>query len=264
MLRVTDLVVRYGDTTIVHGVSFDVPDGRLVALIGPNGAGKTTCFNAINGQIPVHSGKAELDGRSLIGLSPTRIWALGVGRTFQITATIPSMTVRENVQMGLIAKAKRLASVRSAARDLYREGADALLDAVGMAQQAERACGVLAYGDLKRLELAMALTNDPKLLLMDEPTAGMAPHERRQLMDLTGRLCRERNVAVLFTDHDVDVVLAVADSILVLNRGEVVARGLPADIRADPVVQEVYLGGGTTYGAASAMEARALKAGVLS
>jgi branched-chain amino acid transport system ATP-binding protein len=249
MLHVSDLVVRYGDTTVVHGVSFDVPPGQLVALIGPNGAGKTTCFNAINGQIRAFSGRAELDGRNLIGRSPAQIWALGVGRTFQITATIASMTVRENVQMGLIAVGGRLASFRSAARDLYRQRADALLAAVGMQQQADRAAGVLAYGDLKRLELAIALTNDPKLLLMDEPTAGMAPNERHALMDLTARLCRERNIAVLFTDHDVDIVFAVADTILVLNRGHVVARGTPPEIRANPAVQEVYLGGGTTYGA---------------
>jgi branched-chain amino acid transport system ATP-binding protein len=249
MLAVKDLVVRYGDTTVVHGVSFEVAAGRLVALIGPNGAGKTTCFNAINGQVKAFGGRAELHSRNLIGLSPAQIWSLGVGRTFQITATIASMTVRENVQMGLIAVGGKLASFRSAARDMYRERADALLAAVGMEEQADRAAGVLAYGDLKRLELAIALTNDPKLLLMDEPTAGMAPHERHALMDLTARLCRERSIAVLFTDHDVDIVFAVADTILVLSRGHVVARGTPKEVRANPAVQEVYLGGGTTYGA---------------
>ena len=124
----------------------------------------------------------------------------------------------------------------------------ALLERVGMASQADRPCGVLAYGDLKRVELAMALASDPCLLLMDEPTAGMAPRERIELMALTAELVRERNIAVLFTEHDMDVVFAHADRIIVLNRGELIASGPPADVRADRRVQEVYLGSGAMFG----------------
>jgi branched-chain amino acid transport system ATP-binding protein len=133
-----------------------------------------------------------------------------------------------------------------------------LLDAVGMREQAERPCGVLAYGDLKRLELAIALTNDPKLLLMDEPTAGMAPRERAELMQLTARFCREKDIAVLVTDHDVDTIFRHADDVHVLDRGEIIASGAPADIRADRRVQQVYLGGGVDRAPALSEGVRAL------
>jgi branched-chain amino acid transport system ATP-binding protein len=133
------------------------------------------------------------------------------------------------------------------AGELYRAEAIALLERVGMGSQADRGCGVLAYGDLKRVELAVALANQPKLLLMDEPTAGMAPRERVALMQLTAEIVRERNVAVLFTEHDMDVVFTNAHNIIVLNRGRIIARGRPAEVRADPQVQEVYLGSGAMF-----------------
>jgi branched-chain amino acid transport system ATP-binding protein len=158
------------------------------------------------------------------------------------------MTVRENVQMALLSHHRQLASLWRPATTLFQRQADALLDQVGMADQAERACGVLAYGDLKRVELAVALANAPHLLLMDEPTAGMAPKERVGLMALTREIVRKRQIAVLFTEHDMDVVFAQADRILVLNRGRLIAQGRPDDVRADKNVQEVYLGSGTTFG----------------
>lgn len=242
MLAVRDLHVRYGPTTIVHGLNLEVAAGELLALIGPNGAGKTTSFKAIGGQVRAATGDVRLNGQRMLGLSPRRVWQLGVGRTFQITATFASMSVRENVQMGLVARSRRLLSLGRSLPQRQISEADALLAAVGMADQAKRLAGVLAYGDLKRLELAIALTNRPKLLLMDEPTAGMAAGERHALMDLTRRLARERSIAVLFTDHDVDTVFAVADRVQVLARGRTIAAGPPAMVRADPQVAAVYLG----------------------
>ena len=191
-----------------------------------------------------------MDERELAGLAPRRIWRLGVGRTFQITATFPSMTVRENVQMALLSHHRRLNSLLSVAAHQYVEAAMALLERVGMAAQADRPCGVLAYGDLKRIELAVALANEPQLLLMDEPTAGMAPGERIELMALTAEIVGERKIAVLFTEHDMDVVFAHADRIIVLNRGRLIAEGAPEEVREDPRVQEIYLGAGTTFTAA--------------
>ncbi len=255
ILSVDNLVVRYGPTTVVHGVSFHVTVGQIVAMIGPNGAGKTTCFNAINGQVPSASGSVRINDLDVTGMSPAALWARGVGRTFQITATVASMTVRENVQMGLIAKHRRLRALWPPARTLYRDEADALLSAVGMRDHAERSCAVLAYGDLKRVELAVALTGEPSLLLMDEPTAGMAPQERHDLMALTARLARERNIGVLFTDHDVDIVFAVSDHVLALAQGRLVAQGTPDEIRANRTVQDVYLGGGSTFSAPLLSEA---------
>jgi branched-chain amino acid transport system ATP-binding protein len=214
----------------------------MVALIGPNGAGKTTCFNLLDGQLAPDAGEIRLEGASLAGLPPHEIWRRGVGRTFQVAATFGSMSARENVQVALLSHHGKLRSLFSSARSLYAGEADALLERVGMLDQAARACAALAYGDLKRVELAVALANEPRLLLMDEPTAGMAAAERVELMALAAAIARERRMAVLFTEHDMDVVFAHADSILVLHRGRLIAQGKPAEVRASAEVREVYLG----------------------
>ena len=242
ILRASGLSKAYGGVRAVSGVSFALAAGEVLAMIGPNGAGKTTCFNMLNGQIDPDLGTIELAGRSLIGLKPREIWRLGVGRTFQITATFGSMTVRENVQMALLSHHRELRSMVSLAGNRHVADAEALLEQVGMLGQAGRACAVLAYGDLKRVELAVALANRPRLLLMDEPTAGMAPKERGELMQLVASLAHGANIAVLFTEHDMDVVFNHADRIIVLNRGELIADGRPEDVRADRRVREVYLG----------------------
>lgn len=250
VLAVSGLCKSFGGVQAVQDVAFSVSAGELLALIGPNGAGKSTCFNMLNGQLRPDGGNVTLLGRSLIGMAPRDIWRLSVGRTFQITATFNSMTVRENIQMALLSFHNRLMSFWRPATEMYRDEAMALLDRVGMADQSERPCGILAYGDLKRVELAIALANQPKLLLMDEPTAGMAPNERIALMALTAKLARQDNIAVLFTEHDMDVVFAQADRIIVLNRGRLIAEGSPEEVRANPEVQAVYLGSGATYAAA--------------
>lgn len=247
VLKVENLVRTFGGVKAVNGVSFEVAPGELKALIGPNGAGKSTCFNMLMGQLKPTSGKVYLNGENITGRPPREIWRRGVGRTFQITGTYQSMTVAENVQMALMSHHRKLFAVRPYAYKLYREDAIALLDVVGMADQADRACAILAYGDLKRLELAIALANEPTLLLMDEPTAGMAPKERINLMQLTADIVRDRGVSVLFTEHDMDVVFAHAHHIMVLNRGELIADGTVAEVRNNEKVQEVYLGGGTLY-----------------
>ena len=249
VLQARGLEKAFGGVKAVDGVSFAVEAGRLLALIGPNGAGKTTCFNLLNGQLRPDAGQVLLGDREITGLAPRTVWSLGVGRTFQITATFGSMTVRENVQMALLSHHGKAWTVYGRARDAFIAEAGALLNQVGMLPQAERACGVLAYGDLKRVELAVALANAPKLLLMDEPTAGMSPSERIALMELTARIAREQSIAVLFTEHDMDVVFAHADRIIVLDRGRLIANGKAEDVRANPAVQAVYLGTGSTFGA---------------
>ena len=242
VLEVARLAKSFGGVKAVDGVSFGVAAGEMLAMIGPNGAGKTTCFDMLNGQLAPDSGSVRLEGREIVGLKAREIWRLGVGRTFQITATFASMTVRENVQMALISHHRRLANCWTPAAELYRADADRLLERVGMLAQAGRACSVLAYGDLKRVELAVALASEPQLLLMDEPTAGMAPVERAGLMALASGVVRERRIAALFTEHDMDVVFQHADRIVVLHRGRVIAQGRPAEVRGDPGVREVYLG----------------------
>jgi branched-chain amino acid transport system ATP-binding protein len=248
VLEAKGLSKTFGGVKAVDDVSFAVPAGELLALIGPNGAGKTTCFNMLNGQLRPDRGEVMLAGERITGLAPRLVARKGVGRTFQITATYGSMTVRENVQTALIAANRGEWRMTGSATAAHRGDADGLLSLVGMSDQAERACGVLAYGDIKRVELAVALAGQPKLLLMDEPTAGMAPSERVALMELAADIAKSRSIAVLFTEHDMDVVFAHADRIIVLDRGRLIAGGTAAEVRANPDVQAVYLGTGATYG----------------
>jgi branched-chain amino acid transport system ATP-binding protein len=250
VLDVKGISKTFGGVKAVDGVTFSVSAGELLALIGPNGAGKTTCFNMLNGQLRPDSGDVFLVGERITGLAPRVVAHKGVGRTFQITATYGSMTVRENVQTALIATHHGEWKLTGRAADQHGEKADQLLDLVGMKDQATRACGVLAYGDLKRVELAVALANEPRLLLMDEPTAGMAPSERIALMDLAAQIAKSRSIAVLFTEHDMDVVFAHATRVIVLDRGRLIAAGTADEVRANPQVQAVYLGSGATYGEA--------------
>jgi branched-chain amino acid transport system ATP-binding protein len=247
LLAVRGLGKSFGGNRAVDGIDFTLASGELLALIGPNGAGKSTTFNMVNGQLKADSGSILYDGHELIGMRPRAIWKLGVSRTFQIAETFASLTVVENVQMALLSADGLVYSFFRRAADHRRDEALVLLDQVGMKTQADRPTSVLAYGDVKRVELAIAMANTPKLLLMDEPTAGMAPKERNELMALTKRLVVERGMAVLFTEHSMDVVFAYADRAIVLARGRLIAEGTPAAIRDDPKVQEVYFGSGKTF-----------------
>lgn len=251
LLQVDGLRKSFGGVAALDGVSFALPAGQMLALIGPNGAGKSTCFNVINGQLRPDAGRVLLDGQDIAGLDARRIWRRGVGRTFQVSAAFASLTVLENVQAALLSHHRRLWQLWRPAASCLREQAMDLLAQVGMADQAGRACGVLAYGDIKRVELAMALSNAPRLLLMDEPTAGMAPRERQALMALTRRLVSERGLSVLFTEHSMDVVFACADEIIVLARGQLIAQGKPDAVRQDARVREVYFGSGASFGSAA-------------
>jgi branched-chain amino acid transport system ATP-binding protein len=253
----SELVIRslskaFGGVKAVNDVSFAVGGGEFLAMIGPNGAGKSTCFNMINGQLAPDSGDILFEGKNLVGLKPRDIWRLGVGRTFQVAATFGSMTVAENVQMALLSHGRDIYRFWPAAASLHRARALDLLEQVGMRAAAGRPSRELAYGDVKRVELAIALANDPRLLLMDEPTAGMAARERHDLIALVKRLVVERSISVLFTEHSMDVVFAFADRVIVLARGRLIADGSAAAIRDNPKVQEVYFGTGKTFaGAAS-------------
>ncbi len=241
VLAVEGLEKAFKGFRAVNGVSFSVAAGEMVALIGPNGAGKTTTFNMANGQLAPDRGRVFFNGRDVTGLPPRALWRLGVGRTFQITATFSSMTVAENIQVALHSRGDERSIISSAAGSHAPEIAT-LLAEVGMEEYGSRICGELSYGDLKRVELAMALSNAPRLLLMDEPTAGMAPRERGQLMALVARVARERNTAVLFTEHDMNVVFGHAHRIIVMSRGRIIAQGPPEDVRNDAGVRDVYLG----------------------
>ena len=257
LLKVSGLGKSFGGVKAVDGIHFELAAGELLALIGPNGAGKSTTFNMVNGQLPADVGSIQLNGQELVGRKPRDIWRMGVGRTFQIAETFASLTVVENVQMALISNDGLLFSMWRRAADHKRDEALALVDQVGMKSQADRPCSVLAYGDVKRVELAIAMANSPKLLLMDEPTAGMAPKERNELMALTKQLVIDRNMAVLFTEHSMDVVFAYADRMIVLARGRLIAEGKPLELRDHPKVQEVYFGTGKAFEKKAAANAEA-------
>ena len=243
LLSVERLSKSFGGVVAARNVTFTVEPGKLLAIIGPNGAGKSTIFNMVGGQLAPDAGRVMLGAHEITGLPPRRIWRLGLGRTFQVAQTFLSLTVAENVQMALLSLNGGTRAWWPDARGLYRSDALALLERVGMADNADRPCSELAYGDVKRVELAIALAGAPKLLLMDEPTAGMAPRERAQLMLLVAGIARERSIGVLFTEHDMDSVFGHADRVLVLVRGEIIASGTPDEVRGNARVREVYLGG---------------------
>ena len=252
VLKLRGLTKSFGGVHAVRDVSFAIRAGEFLAMIGPNGAGKSTCFNMINGQLAPDSGEILCEGRNIAGFAPRDIWRLGVGRTFQVAATFGSMTVIENVQTALISHVRESYRLWRPAASLHRARALDLLAQVNMQDTADRPSRELAYGDVKRVELAIALANDPKLLLMDEPTAGMGASERHGLIELVKRLVVERGISVLFTEHSMDVVFAFADRIVVLARGRLIADGDAASIRDNAQVREVYFGTGKTFAGASA------------
>ena len=229
-LSVRNLSKSFGGVRAVRDLSFSVASGERLAMIGPNGAGKTTCFNLVNGQLKPDAGKIFLNDESIQGRVPRELFRLGVGRSFQVAAVFGSMTVRENLQVAIHSRAGKQGS------------AEELLALTGIAGLADKQCAELAYGDLKRVELALALAGQPRLLLMDEPTAGMAPAERHALMQLVEDISKEKDISVLFTEHDMDVVFRYADRVIVLAEGELLAQGTPAEVRADARVRRVYLG----------------------
>ncbi|MGO3743119.1 ABC transporter ATP-binding protein [Kerstersia sp.] len=242
LLQVDGLRQEFGGVTALDGISFELRAGEILALIGPNGAGKSTCFNILGGQARPTAGSVRFDGRELTRLSPQAIWRLGIGRTFQTAATFATLSAQENVQAALLSRDRRLMRLWRRA-DRYRpQEALALLAQVGLAEQAARPAGVLTYGDVKRLELALALAHAPRLLLMDEPAAGMNSAERHALMDLVRALVEQHQLAVLFTEHSLDVVFRHASRVAVLAQGRLIALDSPAAIAADPQVRRAYLG----------------------
>jgi branched-chain amino acid transport system ATP-binding protein len=251
VLEICSLSKAFGGVRAVNDVNFVVGHAEFLAMIGPNGAGKSTCFNMINGQLAPDSGEILFEGKDIAGLEPRAIWRLGVGRTFQVAATFASMTVIENVQLALISHARETYRLWRPAADMHRARALDLLSQVGMREAADRPSRELAYGDVKRIELAIALANEPRLLLMDEPTAGMGAGERHGLIELVKRLVVERGISVLFTEHSMDVVFAYADRVIVLARGRLIADGDAASIRDHPQVREVYFGTGKTFAGAA-------------
>ena len=243
LLEVREVSKAFGGVQAVAGVSFGLRPGEVQAMIGPNGAGKSTLFNMLTGQLACDRGRILFRGERIDGAPPHQIWRRGISRTFQVPAVFRSLSVRENVQTALLSRRGMSGSLVAKAAGLFAPEAEAVLAQVGLLGYADDGCGTLSLGDLKRIELALALASEPALLLLDEPTAGMSSEERADLMETVVRIVRERNLTVLFTEHDMDVVFGTATRILVLHQGRVLAEGAPAEVRGNPEVQRVYLGG---------------------
>ncbi len=210
--------------------------GDRVAVIGPNGAGKSTLFGLISGELRVDAGEVLLEGRSMRGVTPARRAGLGLGRTFQTARLFAGLSVRENVELARVAGGRGGEGVREA------------LAEVGLDEEVEREAGVLAQGERKRLELAMVLAGAPRVLLLDEPTAGMGREERRAIMELVAGAVARRDLTVVFSEHDMDTVFAYARRVVVMDRGRPIADGTPQTVQMDERVRQIYLGGGVAAG----------------
>ena len=244
LLRLNNISRVFGKLVALQDVRLEMEEGMLYAVIGPNGAGKTTLFNLISGFFPATTGEIWFDGRQVNRISAANRVALGLVRTFQITEIFPELSVFENIRIGVEAEAQASARPwpgRAFMRKI-NEAVDELLETTGLTAQADRKVSELAHGDQRVVEVTMALSRKPKLLLLDEPTAGMGQSETEHMVKLIRDLHVRMNQSILFIEHDMDIVFGIADRITVLNYGKVLAAGTPKEVAANPQVQAAYLG----------------------
>jgi|APFre7841882630_1041343.scaffolds.fasta_scaffold01345_3 branched-chain amino acid transport system ATP-binding protein len=242
LLKIQGLKKSFGGLTAVAGVDLEVPEGHIYCVIGPNGAGKSTLFNLISGYYSSDAGHIHFKGREITGFPPQKIVQLGIGRSFQVTNIFPGLTVYENVQATLLYTQGQGKRLLVEAKKLFQEETRGILSLVGLLGKASEKAAILAAGDRKRLELGLVLATDPELLLLDEPTCGMSPHETADTIQLIKEIAQEKSITVLFTEHKMDVVFSIAAYITVMNFGLVMAAGPPDEIRNNAEVQKIYFG----------------------
>ena len=245
LLECEGLTRRFGGLVAVSSVTMQVAKGEVRAVIGPNGAGKSTLFNLINGVLPPSAGLVRFDGEQLTGLTTAQVCQRGVSRTFQLTALFPEMTARGNASLAAQARDSRrwVPFGGGAVFRRSRAKADAALERLGLSHVANRPAGLLSHGDQRLLEVAMALAQEPRLLLLDEPTQGLSVEETQQAVETLKTLLADSELAVVLVEHDMEVIFRLAHKITVLHRGAVIADGTPEEVKADPGVQAAYLGG---------------------
>ncbi len=242
LLKIDGLSKSFGGVRAVHKVDLEIERGDIYAVIGPNGAGKSTLFNLVTKYLEPDEGKVTFKGEDITRLFPQDICKRGIARAFQRVNIYPKLTVFESVQMSLISQKGLAMSLFRSVKGIFREETLAILNNVGLGEQAHKTGDALSQGDKKRLELAITLGNEPELILMDEPTAGMAPEQTAATVELIRHLAKTQNLTILFTEHDMAVVFGIASKIAVLHQGAVISRGKPEEVRADEQVQKVYLG----------------------
>jgi branched-chain amino acid transport system ATP-binding protein len=243
MLHVKGIFKAFGDFKAVRGANLRVEKGQLVAVIGPNGAGKTTLFNLITGQLRADSGTIRFEGNNIARLRAYEICRRGIARSFQIANIFPRLTVFRNVQVSVLSQHKLSEKLFYPVQKLAVEETQAILRTVGLADKADEIAGSLSHGDKRVLEIAIALGNEPRLLVLDEPTAGMSPEETKTTMALIRHLAESRGLTILFCEHDMEVVFNVAEQIMVMRHGETLVQGSPEAVKTNAEVQEAYLGG---------------------
>lgn len=243
MLRVQELKKTFGDFKAVNGANLIVEKGQITAVIGPNGAGKTTLFNLITGQLQSDSGSIVFNEESINNLPPYKICRRGIARSFQIANIFPRLPVFRNVQVSILSQQKLSNKLFRPASQMAVEETYHILESVGLLDKKLDVAGSLSHGDKRILEIAIALGNEPELLILDEPTAGMSPEETTATMSLIQRLADEQGLTILFCEHDMEVVFNVAQSIMVMQQGYTIAQGNPEEVRQNSEVQEAYLGG---------------------
>ena len=247
LLQATDLRVNYGSFEVIKGVSLSVKEGESLAIIGPNGAGKTTLFKALTGEVSCRSGTVNFAGKDVTDMPAHRRTIEGMGRTFQVSRVFLELTALENVVVALESRRRNRGEHAGAwwqtgpSLKLLAEATE-FLDQLGIAQLRGEKAATLSHGDKKRLELTLALALEPKILMLDEPTAGMAPADRMRIVDVIREIRKERGLSLVMTEHDMDVIFSLSDSVMVMNYGEVIAAGSVEEVRNNPTVREVYLG----------------------
>jgi branched-chain amino acid transport system ATP-binding protein len=243
VLRVEGVVKSFDGFKAVNGANLVVRRGEIVAVIGPNGAGKTTLFNLITGQLQRDQGKILFKGEDISALPPYEICHRGIARSYQIVNIFPRLTVFGNVQVAVLSQQKRSYDLLRPAQTIAVEKTQSLLESVGLAGKGKNIAGSLSHGDQKILEIAIALGNEPELLILDEPTAGMSPEETAATMELIRRLARTRGLTILFCEHDMEIVFSISQSIMVMHQGRTLIQERPEAVRQNKEVQEAYLGG---------------------
>jgi branched-chain amino acid transport system ATP-binding protein len=243
MLKVQSLTKSFDDFMAVNGANLNVGKGEIVAVIGPNGAGKTTLFNLITGALKRDKGKIIFKTEDISELPPYEICKKGISRSYQIVNIFPRLTVFENAQVAVLSYQRRSSNLFRPAQDIAVKETRSILESVGLLEKEKSIAGSLSHGDQKILEIAVALGNEPELLILDEPTAGMSPEETQATMELIRRLARMRGLTILFCEHDMDIVFSIAQSIMVMRHGQTIIQGTPEEVRGNKEVQEAYLGG---------------------